>query len=506
MIRFKVFQNGKVADSFHLHGAHLFGQDEIPVRSQLDFNDGEILGLRHSDTAVGLVTLWDIAGSGKVLLQTTRLPERNESYNLNVELARGRLLRISQKREEWGMMDLKLSEKQHEMLDNALDCFIESLSNLDDPEKAAKAADESLSWSARSGEEMSLAFASLGLERRMESKGISSHCFGCTVDPSRINDKKYLNYIKEHFSYVTLPISWRQIMAKENERDFDLTDEWINWLSSNRIAIKVGPLIYFSPAAVPDWLYIWENEFDQVRDMAYDFVTSVVGRYAGKVHAWDVVSSLNVENCFKFSFEQIIEISRSSVVAARHAAPRSMLLVEVSEPWGDYYAFNQRTIPPFIYIDMICQTGVNFNAVGVKLRFGRGGAGMITRDLLELSAMLDRLGVFGKSLHLTGVQVPSEPDPRDNNGRLGEAGHWRKPWSEDIQARWLDKAYRIALGRSYVETVTWKDLVDREDGVLMRGGLLKKDLSPKPAMKKLISLEKELIKNSKKHKNNVSMS
>jgi len=477
-----------------LNGSHLFGQDDIPLRSQLDFSNGELLGLRHSDTPVGLVTLWEVNDFGKVVLRTTRLPERNEPYNLNLELARGRLLKISQKREEWGMMDLILTEKQHEIMDTALESFITALSNMDNGEAAAQAADESLSWALRVGEDMSLSHAQNQLEKRFNGPGISRHCFGLCLDPSRMGDQKYLQFIKENFSFVTLPISWRQIETKEQERNFDLIDEWINWLSRNYIAIKVGPLINFTPLAVPDWLYIWENDFDQVRDMAYDYITAVVQRYSKQVHAWDVVSGLNVENCFKFSFEQIIEITRSCVLAARHAAPRSLILVEVSEPWGDYYAFNQRSIPPMVYIDMICQSGVTFNAIGLKMRFGRSGGGMQMRDLLDISSMLDRIGIFGKTVHLSGVQVPSAADKRDNNNRPGDAGYWRGAWSEETQAQWLEQVYKIALSRPYIETVTWQDLVDREEGILQSGGLLKQDFSSKKAFEKLCQMKNNLVR------------
>jgi len=484
-----------------LNGSHLFGQDEIPVRSQLDFTNGELLGLRHSDTPVGLVTLWEVEKFGKVLLQTTRLPESNKSYNLNVELARGRLLRISQKREEWSMADMTLGEKQHELIDTALDHFINALSHLGDDEKASQSADQALTWGLRAGEDMSLWYAQQLLEKRKQNQGIGRHSFGCCLDTSRLQDRNYLKFIKDHFNFVTLPISWRQIETKEQERNFELMDEWINWLSRNYIAIKVGPLINFTPNSVPDWLYIWENDFEQVREMAYDFITEVVQRYADKVHAWDVVSGMNVENCFKFSFEQIIEMTRSSVLAARHAAPRSLILVEVTEPWGDYYAYNQRTIPPMIYIDMICQSGVSFNALGLKLRFGRGGRGMQTRDLLDISHLLDRIGIFGKSVHLSNVQVPSTPDARDNNGRVGEAGYWHSAWSEKVQAEWLEQVYQIALGRGYIETVTWHELVDREEGMLQHGGLVRKDYHPKAAFKKLLQLKKDLVRpNRRDHK------
>ncbi|MBN1436395.1 MAG: endo-1,4-beta-xylanase [Sedimentisphaerales bacterium] len=497
MIRFRAYKDQHPLQRFALNAAHLFAQDEIPVRSQLDFTDDEIIGVRHSDTAVGLATLWSVPDFGRVMLQTTRLPERNEPYNLNLELARGRLLRILQKREEWGVADSHLADAGRDLVDGALEKFIETLCNLESPARAAELADQSLSLSLRAGETMALAHAEMFIQHRAGTQGFGRHSFGCRFDTTRIKDQNYLKFIKDNFHFVTIPIGWKQIEPKEQEQNFALLDECVTWLHKNCIATKVGPLVSFAQDSVPDWLYIWENDFEQVRDMAYDFITKVVERYGNKVQAWDVISAMNAENGFKFGFDQIIEMTRSTALAAKRAANRALVLVEMTEPWGEYYAINQRTIPPLIYADMVCQSGVSFDGFGLKLRFGRAGYGMQARDLLELSTLLDRFGAFGKPLHLASVQVPSAPDTRDPNGNGSDVGCWRNAWTEQTQSDWLENVYRIALSKPYVETITWQDLVDKgndDQSVLQHGGLLKADLTPKPAFECLVNLKTHLVR------------
>jgi len=499
MIRFRAYKNDQPLSSIELKGAHLFAQDEIPVRSQLEFTDGEIIGVRHNDTAVGLVSMWQVPEYGKVLLQTTRLPERNEPYNLNLELARGRLLRIMQKREEWQFANIPLAETQTDMLDEASEFFIQALSHLEEPVLAAKYADQSLSLSVRAGEEISVMHGKLFLERRAATQGFGRHTFGGVLDPRRIHDEKYLHYIKNSFNFVTIPLNWKDIEPKEQQQNFELLDACVDWLCHHRIAVKVGPLISFRPYALPDWLFIWENDFEQVREMAYEFITAVVERYGAKVQAWDVVSGLNGDNCFKFSFDQIIEITRSASLAAKQANHRALVLVEITDPWGEYYALNQRSIPPLIYANVVSQSGVKFDGFALRMRFGRGGGGMQTRDFLELSHLLDKFGAIGKTIHLSGVQVPSIADSRDNSANLGHAGTWRGEWSEESQAQWLDEMYQLALGRPFVESIHWQDLVDcGNDGVLQNGGLLRADMTEKPAYERLMQLKKQLVR--KRHK------
>ncbi len=496
MIRFTIYQDGKKPDKLDPSSIYLFGQDEIPVRNQVEYVDGELMGMRHSDTAVGLVTLWNINGFGKVVQQTTRLPERKQPYNLNVEIVRGRLLRVSQKREEWGMSELTLTEQQHELLDNALEYFIDALCNLNEEEKASLLADKALAYAMHAGEEMALSHAKIFLGRRASTQGINRHCFGACIDPGRMHDKDYLRFIRDQFTYVTIPIAWRQLEPEEHQQKYDVLDECINWLHKHKIAVKVGPLLQFTPSFLPDWLFIWEHDFEQVRDMAMEFVKTTVERYGKHVQAWNVVSGMNSENCFKFSFEQIVEMTRSAVMVSRQAGPKSLHLIEVAEPWGGYYAQNQRTIPPIYYMDMICQSGANFDGFGLKMRFGRGSGGMQTRDMLDISTLLDKLSVFGKPLHIDALQVPSQKDNRDKNG---DAGYWHMPWSEAMQADWVERVYQIALSKPFVEAVTWRDLTDRPEGALQHGGLCRPDLMPKPAFTRLIQLRDELLNISQKN-------
>lgn len=495
MIRFHIHHKEQAAEEI-ANGAYFFAQDEIPIRSQVSVEDSELIGVRSSDTAIGLVTMWEVNGFGKILLQTTRLPERAAPYNLNVELARGKLLRISQKREEWGMAELNLSAEVHGQIDQSLDQFVTALGMPDQPVEAGKYADSALSLAVPAGEAMALEHARMFLQRRGATQGFGRHSFACSIDLRRMSDHTYQQFIKDNFHFVTVPATWKLLEPKEQEENFEQLDECIRWLAHNRIAVNVGPLLNFSPLSAPDWLFIWENDFEQVREMAYEFVTKTVQRYGDKVQAWNVVSGLNAENAFKFSFEQIIEMTRTAALAAKRASSRSLVLVEITEPWGGYYAFNHRTIPPLVYADMLVQSGVLLDGFGLRLRFGRGAAGMPTRDLLEIAALLDRFAIFGKPIHLSGVQVPSAPDPRDNLGRIGEAGYWHGSWTDATQAEWLDCFYQIGLSRPYVETITWQDLTDSDDAVLQRGGLTRSDLTPKPAYDKFSEIKKTLSRPS----------
>lgn len=60
-------------------------------------------------------------------------------------------------------------------------------------------------------------------------------------------------------------------------------------------------------------------------------------------------------------------------------------------------------------------------------------------------------------------------------------------WDEDAQADYAEKFYRVCFSHPSVVAISWWDLCDRGSW-LEGGGLLREDLSPKPAYERLKAL------------------
>src|SRR6185295_13240690 len=106
MLRFRVFKTGSPPANLDLGTAYLVGSDSVPIRGEFAYEGGEIICKKRAAGPAALSLMWESKNFGSVLLETTRLPERDEPYILNLELARGRMMRLMQKREEWGIFDL----------------------------------------------------------------------------------------------------------------------------------------------------------------------------------------------------------------------------------------------------------------------------------------------------------------------------------------------------------------------------------------------------------------
>ena len=105
MLSFAAYSEGKLADTVNLSGAYLIGSDDIPLRADITFAKGIISCNKRAAGPAGLALLWEVPGVGSILLETIRVQEREKPYVLQVELARGRLMRLLNKLEDWGLLD-----------------------------------------------------------------------------------------------------------------------------------------------------------------------------------------------------------------------------------------------------------------------------------------------------------------------------------------------------------------------------------------------------------------
>ncbi|MGA2583002.1 MAG: endo-1,4-beta-xylanase [Tepidisphaeraceae bacterium] len=462
--------------------------------AEISFRDGLLSINRSEEHAMGLALLWEVPGIGTFHLETTRLQHRDRPYNLNVELARARLMKIVQKQEDWNLFDFPKAEKYVLRFREAQAMFADALGKLDEPIEAAKLADQSLIISVDLSEQLAAFHSDLLINRRKSTNGFVKHIFGCRVDP-QVQNQKYRDTMLSSFDYAVLPLRWRQMQPQEQSFDAAATDEWVEALAKKRLPIVGGPLIDFTEGEVPDWLFIWEHDFDTIRELAYEYVQKVVTRYRKVISVWNVCAGLHTNTVFSLSFEQVIELTRLLVAQVKTLLPTAKTLVTIKHPFGEYHARGRGSVPPMLYAEMVAQAGINFEAFGLEMEMGVPSSGTFVRDLFQFSCMLDKFSTLGRPVFITGLGVPGRHsgDPNDRfEGRLDPmlGGQWKRPWDPELQAEWMATAYRLALSKPYVEAIAWQDLADINPS-LPGGGLLDDMLRPKPAFQKLQEMREQ---------------
>jgi hypothetical protein len=102
---------------------------------------------------------------------------------------------------------------------------------------------------------------------------------------------------------------------------------------------------------------------------------------------------------------------------------------------------------------------------------------MHLRDMMHISSLLDCFAPIAKPLYVTDVEIPSE----NGKGKFNPdgAGVWHRKWDPTRQSQWLERFYKIALSKPYVEAVNCGSLADGDGGAIAHSGLLTEAMEPK---------------------------
>jgi hypothetical protein len=393
-------------------------------------------------------------------------------------------MQIVIKREDWSFFnsikDLEDISKE------ARDLFIQAIQNNSNAAIASLLADKALQKALIFSEKLTMKHAELFFNARVKSSGFGRGCLGCRVDPAQVGNSEYVTRLMELFSSVTIPINWAQIESDKGSFNFSDLDACMGVFGKRKLVIGAGPLLRFSKQNLPKWLLNSRISFERIREATYHFISKVVARYSGSVHRWIVSGGLNASNHFGFSFEQVLEITRAANMAVKAASNRALRIIEISNPWGEYYATMPNTIPPLVYMDMVVQSAINFDAFGLVMRFGKNQSGMHVRDMMQISAILDYFGAVSKPLFITGVEVPSQSGDGLYSSKV--AGSWHRVWDQSQQAEWIEQFYKIALSKPIIDSVTYSTLTDDKGSAIANSGLLSSKLEPKKSFHALKEL------------------
>jgi len=554
MLSFAVYDQQGAPPGWSLSQAYLFGNDEIAVQGEIRVltstgrAGGSVIQCEKPSTdAAGLALQFRVgppeSPMGLLLLRTCLLPQRPEPYLLSLELARHRIMLVLNKLEEWGFFDLPADHPVPSLLDKARAEFTAALVHLchrtggngaapvPDPESilaADAAAGRALALSMEASERLALLQAEQNLQGRLDGSlyekaqaradavtgerplpdnavkspdggGVilpQPPMMGSAVAPAMFSDA-LVKGAADACDFVAMPMRWIDMEPSEGSYSFAKTDKWIEWaVRQAKLPVVGGPLIDFREISTPEWLYIWEHDYETLRELVYEHIKTVVTRYRRTVSRWTVCSGLHINESFALTYEKMMDLTRVCALLVKKLHPAAKVQIEIAQPWGEYVGRNRRAMPPRLYADQITLAGIVVDAFALRIQMGQPEYGRATRDLMAMSDLLDRYSELEKPLVVSAVGVPSQvlvaaaamgPGPAGAPETGGEppaaleAGFWRSPWSQEVQARWVSQALWVAAAKPYVHSICWQDLYDSPTADMPAGGLMSESGSAKPA-------------------------
>lgn len=299
--------------------------------------------------------------------------------------------------------------------------------------------------------------------------------FGCNVFHlyvyQGIEHQKYASQFSALFNYATLPFYWGEYEKEPGKTQRDEVLRMAEWCKAYGIETKGHPLVWHE--GYPSW---GPSDPEEVSKAHQKRIQDILPDFHGFVDRWDVINEATAASKFKTGVSQwIAKEGQAKVVEtvlnwARQANPDAALV------YNDYNISQELEK----LVGKLVEDHAPFDILGIQSHMHSG-----EWSWDKVWTTCETYARFGKPLHFTELTVLS-----------GENG-WEKPgpWpttpeGEKKQAEYVEKLYTLLFSHPAVEAITWWDFMDGSwQGA--PAGLLRKDLSPKPAYERLLKLVKE---------------
>jgi len=284
--------------------------------------------------------------------------------------------------------------------------------------------------------------------------------------------ERFANFL----NFATLAFYWPRYEPRRGQPEHAYTEQVARWCREHGIATKGHPLAW--NMGDPRWL---PDDLDEIRRLQMARIEDCVGRFRGLIDIWDVVNEATHFDRKDFverrapklsaMWQKVgrVEFARECFRHARKAGPDATLLI------NDY-----RTDPAYAKVieGLVDDAGKPlYDVIGIQSHM-HGGV-WSTRKIWDVCEAFAR---FRVPLHFTETTILSGRE----GWKLQPADWTTSPDGEARQARDVVRFYTMLFSHPAVEAITWWNLSDYRAWQGAPAGLVRKDMSPKPAYEELL--------------------
>jgi len=305
--------------------------------------------------------------------------------------------------------------------------------------------------------------------------------FGCNIFrlfqiPEPKLNRAYQERFKALLNFATLPFYWGSFERRRGQKQFQRLEQMARWCKENGIITKGHPLVWHN--TVPPWA---PKDPDRTRRLLKKRVEEIVRRYKGLINIWDVVNeatvSARVDNGVGLWIKE---------VGAAAAVGESLDWAYKKNPDGVFIVNDFNISPAFEkLIGDLLEKKQHITAIGIQSHM-HGGIWPLARAW----QVCETYGKFGLPIHFTELTVLSGKREAGGDRRSRQRGWDSTPEGEEMQGEYVPGFYTVLFSHPAVEAITWWDFSDSGAWQGAPAGLVRKDMSPKPAYENLMALVK----------------
>lgn len=462
------------------------GPDNMPWPTQTKVEDGRLVLRRDVDESGVLVAPWEVARAGRLMGHSATLVERAEPYRLSTELARGKVHQIRGQAADWQAGGLVLPDAFAGQIQAAAVQFARAVT--DTSPEADRHAQEVLAAGQQAADQLVTLYVEQMFEARHQRQPRLDTTLGCGL-PGVALPKPQADALAGACNAVCLALTWGEVEPAESAYNWQPYDALAQWAQAQKLFVSAGPLIDFTPARLPDWLWLWERDLSSLASFMCDYVSTAVKRYAKVVRSWQLCAASNASSVLGLGEDELLWLTAKLIEAARQVDPKLDVTVGITQPWGEYMALEDRTHSPFIFADTLVRSGLNVSGIDLEMVMGVMPRGSYCRDLLDTSRLVDLYSLLGVPLRVTlGYPSAESADGKADADLKTGAGHWRGPACPALQADWAAAFGGLVACKPSVRGVQWIHASDAERHAFPHAGLFDAAGAPKPTLRRLHEL------------------
>jgi hypothetical protein len=257
--------------------------------------------------------------------------------------------------------------------------------------------------------------------------------------------------------------------------------------------IMGGPLLELDDRGVPDWTYLWEGDFDGLLGFMLDHVSSVVKRFRGKVHLWQVVARMCHGRVLALKEDERLQIAAQAISRVRQLDPATPLIASFDQPWAEYLATEQLDLAPLHFADALVRADLGLSGLGVEINIGYHPGASPHRSPLAYSRLIDTWGLLELPL-VVSLTLPSSAEKDElASSKIQVLSNEARDVTPESQAAWVERHVPLLLAKAPVQVMLWNQLSDAVPHHFPHGGLFSADNKPKPALESLRKIRERLV-------------
>jgi endo-1,4-beta-xylanase len=326
------------------------------------------------------------------------------------------------------------------------------------------------------------------------------------LDQISAKEPKTTALVEKHFNSITPEniLKWEEVHPEPNRYHFEPVDRYVAFGEKNKMHIIGHTLVWFHQT--PGWVFQDESGKSLDREVLLkrmkEHIFTVMGRYKGRIHGWDVVNEAIVPDG-KFRKCKWLDIIGEDYVLkafeyARQADPNAELY------YNDYNFYRGRQCETVIQLIQSLQSkGVRLDGIGIQGHWGLDYPGY--EQIENIIGALSKLGVRLMITELDVTVLPYAEDYMDkkltslNTGLQTKLNPYANALPESVQKKQAqryaeffsiflkhrDRFKRITFWGTH-DSQSWRSdwpVIGRTDYPL----LFDRQCEPKPALDAIIN-------------------